>query len=335
VIRLTRSQSIFFYTISLLAILVVMSLNAQTSTLHPSHAPRDISDGQSTLWNADHASHMMGMPEVKPKSDGQLVLTKNELRFDSVKGGHGSVAVASITAVHSGDEQVEKGGVPVRVARMFLPYGGGSVVAAVYHGPIGLLTIEFRDSDGGYHGMVFRMPVKDAAAGLNKLYWLVQARTDVSPGITESSCDAGSSTHRTVLVKPIATEMELTEVQLPAEYKVLVYEQLIQKLETKAELDHVYRYGSREQNCATYSVSITIKNFKKGDNAVRASALYLGAFIGTTQLAYHLRVTDKSGQVIVEKDLKKTVRGERESLDVTDQIAKATAKSLVKVSKKS
>ncbi|WP_158790312.1 hypothetical protein [Granulicella sp. L60] len=243
--------------------------------------------------------------------------------------------VASITAVYNGDEQVEKGGKPVRIVKMFIPYGGGLIASAIYNGEIGLFTIEFRDNDGGYHGMVFRMPVKDASLGLSQLTSLIQTPADASSHLPEPSCSSELTAGKTLIVDPITSDIKPGDPALPAEYRALVYEHLVQTLETKADLEHVYRYGSREQHCANYTLDVTIRGFKKGNNVVRASAAYLGAFIGTTQLTYHLRITDRSGQVVIEQDLKKTVRGERESLDVTNQIAKATAKSLVKASKKS
>lgn len=333
--RLTRSRSLSIHSVLLLAILAVTSMTAQSPARRSLSDSQQSPETQSILWSTGHANHMMGMPEVKPKSDGQLVLTKNELRFDSAKGGHGAVPVASITAVYNGDEQVEKGGKPVRIVRMFIPYGAGSIAAAVYNGQIGLFTIEFRDNDGGYHGMVFRMPVKDASLGLSQLASLIQSPADASSQLPEASCSSEPTAKKTLTVDPIISDIKQGDPALPAEYKALVYEHLVQTLETKADLDHVYRYGSREQHCANYTVDVTIRGFKKGNNAVRATVLYLGAFIGTTQLTYHLRVTDRSGQVVIEQDLKKTIRGERESLDVTNQIAKATAKSLVKASKKS
>jgi hypothetical protein len=49
-------------------------------------------------------------------------------------------------------------------------------------------------------------------------------------------------------------------------------------------------------------------------------------FVGTTQMSLQVNITDTTGQLNVSNQLKATVRGESESKNVADNVAKTIAK---------
>src|SRR5580698_1677718 len=152
----TRNLFLTTYSALLLAISTFLPLQARAQPLQASSGQQETPADQPVLWESDRAKHLIGMPEVRPKVEGKLIITQQEIMFDK-KGLRGTVPISDVTAVHVGDEKVEKGGVPARLIKMAIPYGGGAAVSAVYRGQVDILTIEFHDGSGSYHGMVFQL----------------------------------------------------------------------------------------------------------------------------------------------------------------------------------
>ncbi len=60
----------------------------------------------------------------------------------------------------------------------------------------------------------------------------------------------------------------------------------------------------------------------------------VGMFVGTTQMSFNVNITDTTGQLNFTEQLKATVRGESESKNVADGVAKTIAKRYVSETKK-
>jgi hypothetical protein len=60
----------------------------------------------------------------------------------------------------------------------------------------------------------------------------------------------------------------------------------------------------------------------------------VGMFVGTTQMSFQVNITDATGQLYVSDQLKTTVRGESESKNVADSVAKTIAKRYAAETKK-
>ena len=63
---------------------------------------------------------------------------------------------------------------------------------------------------------------------------------------------------------------------------------------------------------------------------MRASTGPVGFFVGATSLKFHALVRGLGGETLLDKDFKVSKRGDSESLDVTDKIAKSLSKKLKK-----
>jgi hypothetical protein len=57
-------------------------------------------------------------------------------------------------------------------------------------------------------------------------------------------------------------------------------------------------------------------------------------FVGTTQMSFNINITDTTGQLNVTEQLKATVRGESESKNVADSVAKTIDKRYASETKK-
>jgi hypothetical protein len=62
---------------------------------------------------------------------------------------------------------------------MAAPYGGGRVVS-LFRKKIDTLTVEYRDGDGAFHGVIFTMPLGTAEA-IKKELIAQGAKTTVGP----------------------------------------------------------------------------------------------------------------------------------------------------------
>ena len=100
-------------------------------------------------WSSTHAVHLLGMPDVKAKENGTLVITPQQLRFTG-KSSSSTIDLPSIVALSAGNERVELWGMKGRLMRMAVPYGGGAAFATFMHHQRDMLTVEFVDNQGAY-----------------------------------------------------------------------------------------------------------------------------------------------------------------------------------------
>ncbi|MBC7772311.1 MAG: hypothetical protein H7210_07450 [Pyrinomonadaceae bacterium] len=296
------------------------ALAAQDAAPVPSSPPPD-----DFLWKAERARHLIGLPGIKAKLDGELVLTPNEIMFTTPD----HLTIINRTRIHAlsaGDQRIEKGGRLGWLGRRAIPYGGGSVMAMVTQSKVGLLTIEFRDSSGRYHGAVFVLPKSEALRASALFSSSEGPRAIEEP---QPPCEPGFVDPSTIKVSTVVAP----NVALPAEYRALLYERVVHRLLADKGFGRVYRDGDRSSaaSCRASKLTLTVHEFTKGNAALRASTGPLGMFfLGITRLRVQLVLEDHLGQVILDKNLKAAKRGDSESLDIADNIAKSLRKKLRK-----
>ena len=80
--------------------------------------------------------------------------------------------------------------------------------------------------------------------------------------------------------------IDSTELPVPEEYKVLVYEQLIRRLQEKSGYETIYREGdtSAAAACPERVIQVKLTAFNKGNAVLRASTGPVGVFVGVTSL---------------------------------------------------
>jgi hypothetical protein len=268
------------------------------------------------------ATSLVDDTAVPTNSDGLLHIGSSTVRF-SAGDQNFEINRRRIISAEAGEERVETGGTPGRIARMVIPYGGGQALGTVTHKKVGLLTIEYLDPQGLYHGAVFRMSPDEASmAALD----LSEQSKHAGPSEHQSlPCNIGSARRDSIVLSPIQTAEDL---KIPAEDRVLLYERLFTRLSTTPRIRHVYRAGDSTHNarCAESRIIITATQFKKGNQAVRASVGPLGYFVGNTRIAYHLRIASADGTILVDRDMKSSQGSDSDSLDVTKAISKAISK---------
>jgi len=254
--------------------------------------------------------HLIGLPDTKTAVTGVLKLTKDTVDF-ATSDSEASIPYKTIVGVFVGTERTEAGGKAAAVARK-MPYGVGPVFSLASQKQVDLLSIEFRDTHGGYHGAVFALPVKSGAAFLNA----ITARTPPPHPAPD----------------PLAS-VKVEGVDLPAEYRVLLYEHIYHVLSTTDLTDSYLRPGdtSAAAGCPALILHIAVVGFTKGNQTLRAVTGPLGMFVGVTSVTFHVKLENAHGVVVMEKDIKKSKRGDSDSLNLARDIAKDISKRVNKV----
>jgi len=104
---------------------------------------------------------VIGLEDIKLNARGALSVQGGGLHFETGKK-RADVSVASIQDIFVGDESRQDITGPVgTIAKAAIPYGGGRVVSLFSHG-VQVLTVDYRDSDGGLHGTIFVLPPGEA-----------------------------------------------------------------------------------------------------------------------------------------------------------------------------
>jgi hypothetical protein len=108
------------------------------------------------------AVQLTGLPPVKENAKGKLSVENGNLHFISGKTSS-DVSAGSIQDVITGSDSQRAVGKTIGTLSMAAPYGGGRVVS-LFRKKIDTLTVEYRDADGAFHGVIFTMPLGTADA---------------------------------------------------------------------------------------------------------------------------------------------------------------------------
>ena len=134
------------------AILCAMTLLSGPSLL--------VSNAQQTQTQTQ-AVQLIGLVGLNENTKGSLTVVNGTLRFTHAEG-NADVAVASIQDVVTGkDSQRVIGGTLGTLTSLAAPYGTGRVMS-LFRKKLDMLTIKYRDGDGGLHGAIFTMPAGNA-----------------------------------------------------------------------------------------------------------------------------------------------------------------------------
>ena len=106
------------------------------------------------------ATHLTGLSKVKDDTKGTLTVRDGQLHFVH-RNGNTDLSIASMDDVITGNDSKKTVGKTIGTLSMVAPYGGGRFLS-LFRTKIDTLTIEYRDSDGALHGVIFTMPAGTA-----------------------------------------------------------------------------------------------------------------------------------------------------------------------------
>jgi hypothetical protein len=110
-----------------------------------------------------HVKCVIGLENIKPNTKGTLSLLPTGLEFATGKNKV-DISTASIQDIFTGQESRQDVSGPAgTLAKAGIPYGGGRIVSLFSH-QVEVLTVEYVDSNGGFHGTVFVLSSGKATA---------------------------------------------------------------------------------------------------------------------------------------------------------------------------
>jgi hypothetical protein len=117
----------------------------------------------SAVETGPGATHVLGLENVKRGAKGRLAIVGNALRF-YVGAATEEVSIPSIQDVFTGQDSQQLVRGKKALAKLAMPYESGRVLSLIASRKIDVLTLEYRDSNGGLHGVIFTLPKGKAAA---------------------------------------------------------------------------------------------------------------------------------------------------------------------------
>ena len=102
-------------------------------------------------------THILGFEDAGHNANGGLSIHGDALQFQRSGRPATQVRISSIQNIALGGESKQVGGVPMMLGKAAVPFGGGRVVSLFSHKKYDSLTVEYLDSDGGFHGAIFRL----------------------------------------------------------------------------------------------------------------------------------------------------------------------------------
>ena len=298
-------RGFFLLTVS---VFVMLSTPVYSQT---SGAPAAIQQG---------AKLVIGGGAIKANSKVTISITGNSLQFGTEKATV-LVPVSSILNISSNQESRQDVTGKAKLASEALPYGGTEALTLFSH-TVDVLTVEYSGENGGYHGVVFVLAHGQAAPIIAQLVALgatsqlpLVAKIQGQPRPADSPNISASS----IQIQPI----DPGDVAMPPDFRVAIYENLIQQIQKIGKFQHVYRSGDKNAASALDLVTLraTGETFKEGSQKERELIMVAGA----TSLQLELHITNYAGQTILDRNVKSDVRFVGENLKVTYKFSKQVA----------
>ena len=280
------------------------------------------------------AKVVIGLAGVKNNAKGTLQVESGKLIFADGKV-HTDISAAAISDIITSADTERAVGGTVGTMSMAAPYGGGRFLS-LFRKKIDTLTIQYRDDDGSLHGVIFAMPV-GAAEGAKKDLVAQGANTAAAPSPDQGAPDpshsprneenaATASGQPPAKAKTTAVQVKMIqsgEINVPAEFRIALYENLVNQLQKKGKFHHVYRDGDSNASGAADLVVLhsSIRGFKGGSERARQVTTVAGA----TSIKVHCQFTTADGQTVLERDVNGKVRFFGGNLRATYDFAKKAA----------
>ncbi len=281
----------------------------------------------SSSLHSIEAKLLVGLQDIPAGAKGTIELTPDSLIFTS-SGLTDRLTRGRINGVFVGDERAETGGFAGKMARVAIPFGGGAALGTVTQKQVGFLTVDYRDEHDGLRSAVFVLYKADAL----EIADAMEVSLLTHPPVVRTRVCRAHDSSTIIRVLPIQIVPGLA---VAPEYRALLYERLLEQPAQKLRVDEILPDEERGAECASYTLTLTVEQFSKGNAVLRASTGPVGLFVGVTKLAVRSQLRDSNGRVVLDKEVKVARRGDKESLNAAsseaDDIAKAIKKTNIRV----
>jgi hypothetical protein len=278
----------------------------------------------SAVSTIPDTTHVLGLENIKRGAKGRLAIASDTLRFD-VGPATAEVSIASIQGVFTDQDSKQLvSGKKGTVARLAMPYGSGRVLSLFASEKIDFLTLEYRDSNGGLHGVIFTLPKGQAPPVKRQLVELgahagMPPEAPAEPQTAPRQVTSEKISASAIQIEPV----ESKETALPPEFRVAIYENLVDEIGKTGKFQHVYRSGDRGAVGAPDLLMLRtrVEGFKQGSQKQREVTTVAGA----TTIKTTVEVVTRDGRPVVNREVEGKVRFFGENLNATRDFAKKTA----------
>jgi hypothetical protein len=291
------------------------------------------STGTAQQQKPTKAVQLMGLVGVKNNTKGNLAVVDGSLRFTYSKITS-NLATTSIQDVVTGSDSQRVIRGTLGTLSMFGPYGSDRFMS-LFRSKLDTLTIQYRDADGGLHGVIFTSPVGTAETTKGELLGMGAHTSIPTLGASaptrpehannkEQPEEAQEAKPAKINATAISVMMiQSDEIKLPAEFQVSLYENLIQQLQKRGGFQHVYREGDLNSAGVENLIVLhsNVRGFKQGSEMARQVTTVAGA----TSIHVHCEFTDKSGRLLLARDVNGKVWFLGGNLKATYDFAKKAA----------
>src|SRR5215831_11672350 len=164
----SKQRKIVWRLLQLAGLLVSAIGVVFVATAAPVYSQQVAASQASQSNSIPHVKCVIGLENIKPNSKGTLSLLPSGLEFSTGKN-KADISTASIQDIFTGQESRQDVSGPAgTLAKSAIPYGGGRIVSLFSHN-VEVLTVEYVDSNGGFHGTVFVLSPGKATVLKNQL----------------------------------------------------------------------------------------------------------------------------------------------------------------------
>ena len=103
------------------------------------------------------ATAILGLEGISKNATGELSIEDDAFVFQTGKGPAVRMPITSVQNVSFSEEDKQVGGTPMALGRAAVPFEGGRVIGLLAHKKYDFLTLEYLDSNGGYHGVICQL----------------------------------------------------------------------------------------------------------------------------------------------------------------------------------
>jgi hypothetical protein len=104
-----------------------------------------------------HVTHVLGFEGASHSATGDLKIKDGAVHFQRDGIPTAQVSISSIQDIFVEAEDKQVGGAAMMLGKTAVPFGGGRVVSLIAHKKYDILTVEYFDKKGGFHGAIFQL----------------------------------------------------------------------------------------------------------------------------------------------------------------------------------
>jgi len=271
-----------------------------------------------------HVTHVLGLEGVHRNVSGELSIHNEGLSFEQNGSPAAQVSMASIRNISLGEQDRQVGGVPLMLGKAAVPFAGGRAVSLFSHKKYDSLAIDYLDSTGGFHGVIFRLPKGQGDTFRNALIARGAHTGESEPAVAVKTAPEPPSQLQKWSVQ--VDRIDPGATALDACFSDAIYENLLQELTKSKQFNQVFRSGDRNADDAfgVLVLKMVVQKYSPGSETRRAVTTVSGA----TKLTVDVQLVTRSGRVVLEQPVAGNVRFLGDNLKATKKVASSTAKLL-------